>query len=116
MMRSFVAVKAAARRGIARGAMAGLLLAALAATGRAQVAPGAAESASATYQPAPMPNPDVRPPRDAPAGRDASLAPRLFMPKDRFAGDGFTPGSTVQSEQERRLKPGAGFNLNLPFD
>jgi hypothetical protein len=71
---------------------------------------------SGQYQPAPVPNPDLFPPRGQAAQSGAQLTPGLFLPKDRFAGDGYIPGTTVQSEQERRLKPGAGFNLSLPLD
>ncbi len=68
------------------------------------------------YQPAPVPNPNIFPPPGQAAQAGPQLSPGLFMPKDRFAGDGYIPGTTVQSEQERRLKPGAGFNLSLPLD
>ena len=66
------------------------------------------------FQPAPLPNRDVEaaPPRasDAP-----TLAPTLFTRPDQYRGDGFNKGSTAQSEQEKRVKPGAGFSLHLPF-
>jgi hypothetical protein len=92
-----------------RALIAGLALAlsAVPALGQAQESP--------RFVPAPMPNPDVRAPRSPETG-DTTVAPRLFMPPDRFAGDGYTPGSTVQSEQERRLRPGAGVNLRMTFD
>ena len=67
------------------------------------------------FQPAPVPNPDLLPPQGS-AQSGPQFTPGLFMPKDRFAGDGYIPGTTVQSEQERRQKPGAGFNLNVPLD
>ena len=31
------------------------------------------------------------------------------------AGDGFAPNSTAQIEQEKRMKPGAGFSLHMPL-
>jgi hypothetical protein len=86
----------------------------IAAPGRSQTQQSS--SAASGFVPAPMPDPDVRPPPGPAASLDPSLSPGLFMPRDRFGGDGYTPGSTVQSEQERRRQPGAGLNLKLPFD
>ena len=65
-------------------------------------------------QPAPLPNRDVEltPPR---SDNSPSLAPTLFTRPDQYRGDGFSKGSTAQSEQEKRVKPGAGFSLHLPL-
>ena len=66
------------------------------------------------YQPAPLPDRDAElaPPKasDAP-----SLAPTLFTRPTEYRGDGFSKGSTAQSEQERRVHPGAGMSLHLPL-
>ena len=66
------------------------------------------------FQPAPTPNRDVElaPP---PASTAPSLAPTLFTRPDQYRGDGFNKGSTAQSEQEKRVKPGAGLSLHMPL-
>ena len=78
--------------------------------------PGQAPSSDppARYKPAPLPNRDAElaPPR---ASNAPSLAPTLFTHPDQYRGDGFNKGSTAQSEQEKRVKPGAGFSLHLPL-
>jgi len=67
-----------------------------------------------TYEVAPLPNRDVSGPRTR-ASNAPSLAPSLFATPNQYRGDGFAPGSTAQSEQEKRMKPGAGFSLTMPF-
>lgn len=67
------------------------------------------------YEPAPLPNRDVSAPRAQAASNEPSLAPTLFTTKNQYRGDGFSPNSTAQTEQEKRLKPGAGFSLRMPF-
>ncbi len=67
------------------------------------------------YEPAPLPNRDVSAPRTAAASNEPSLAPTLFTNKNQFRGDGYSPNSTAQSEQEKRMRPGAGFSLHMPF-
>ena len=67
------------------------------------------------FQPAPLPNRDLD---DVPAPRasnEPSVRPSLFNRNDTYRGDGFSKGSTATSEQERRVKPGVGFNLRMPF-
>ena len=67
------------------------------------------------FLPAPLPNRDID---DVPAPRastDPSLRPSLFNRQDTYRGEGFSKGSTASSEQERRVKPGVGFNLKMPF-
>ena len=68
----------------------------------------------AKYQPAPLPNRDAElaPPK---ASNAPTLAPTLFTRPDQYRGDGFNKGSTAQSEQEKRVKPAAGFSLHLPL-
>ena len=66
------------------------------------------------FDPAPLPNRDVEPlgPR---ASGAPSVGPSLFTRSDQYRGEGYSKGSTAQSDQERRLKPGAGFSLRMPF-
>ena len=67
------------------------------------------------FQPAPLPNRDID---DVPAPRastEPSLRPSLFTRTDTYRGDGFSKGSTATSEQERRVRPGVGLNLRMPF-
>ena len=77
-------------------------------------APPPSSDPPARYQPAPLPNRDAElaPPR---ASNAPTLAPTLFTHPDQYRGDGFNKGSTAQSEQEKRVKPGAGLSLHLPF-
>ena len=67
------------------------------------------------YDLAPTPNRDL----DAPTGPRAStapeLAPGLFTRGQQYRGEGYSAGSSAQAEQERRVRPGAGFKLRLPL-
>ncbi len=75
--------------------------------------PPASGPASA-YQPAPLPNRDLE--LTSPRASNApSVGPSLFTRPDQYRGDGFGKGSTAQAEQEKRVRPGAGFSLKLPF-
>lgn len=47
--------------------------------------------------------------------RGPELTPTLMGPKQFYQGEGFLSGSTVQSEQQRKAKPAAGFNLTVPL-
>ena len=67
------------------------------------------------FEPAPLPNRDLNAPATARASNEPSLAPTLFTARTQYRGDGFSPGSTAQSEQERNVKPGAGFSLHMPL-
>jgi len=51
----------------------------------------------------------------APTPREATLMPTLMPPKQVYQGEGFLAGSTVQSEQQRKARPAAGFNLTVPL-
>lgn len=77
--------------------------------------PSGGPSLAPNYDLAPTPNRDL----DAPAGPRAStapeLAPGLFTRGPQYRGEGYSAGSTAQSEQERRLRPGAGFKLRMPL-
>jgi len=67
-----------------------------------------------TFEPAPTPDRDVRLPTTR-ASDKPSFGPSLFTTPNQYRGDGFSPGSTAQAEQEKRTKPGAGFSLHMPF-
>lgn len=67
------------------------------------------------FEPAPLPNRNVESPSGPRASNAPSVAPSLFTRSDTYRGDGYSRGSTAQTEQERRVKPGAGFNLRVPF-
>ncbi len=66
------------------------------------------------FQPAPTPNRDVELAKPR-ASNETTVAPSLFTRPNEYHGDGFSKGSTVQSEQERRVKPAAGFSLHMPL-
>lgn len=68
-----------------------------------------------SLQAAPMPNRDLEGPTGPRADDSASVAPSLFNRSDQFRGDGYSRGSTNQTEVEKRVKPGAGINLRMPF-
>jgi hypothetical protein len=65
-------------------------------------------------QPAPTPNRDVELTKPK-ASTATTVSPSLFTRPDEYRGDGFSKGSTAQSEQEKRVKPGAGFSLHMPL-
>lgn len=75
----------------------------------------AAPARGPVYEPAPLPNRDISSPRLPKASTEPSLAPSLFTTRNQYRGDGFAPNSTAQAEQEKRVKPGAGFTLHMPF-
>lgn len=67
-----------------------------------------------SYEAAPMPG-NVTAPVVPQGPRGAELSPTLMGPKQFYQGEGFLSGSTVQSEQQRKAKPAAGFNLTVPL-
>ena len=67
------------------------------------------------YDPAPTPNRDLDAPQGPRASNAPELAPGFFTRGQQYRGDGYSAGSTAQAEQERRLRPGAGFKLRLPL-
>ncbi len=69
------------------------------------------------FEPAPMPDADLYPPvPHTDETKSASVTPSLFRPKDQYRGDGFSPGSTVQGNQERLLKPAPGLSMKVPLN
>jgi hypothetical protein len=66
------------------------------------------------FQPAPTPNRDVELSKPK-ASTATTFSPSLFTRPEEYHGDGFSKGSTVQSDQEKRLKPTPGFSLHMPL-
>jgi len=73
-----------------------------------------AEVAS-NYEAAPTPGQIGAAPGGPQGPRGPELSPTLMTPKQFYQGEGFLAGSTVQSEQQRKAKPAAGFNLTVPL-
>jgi hypothetical protein len=77
----------------------------------------AAPPGGASFTPAPVPNQDL----DNPALRTSSparaeLSPGIYQPGTTlFQGDGFTPNSTVQGEQQRHYHPAPSLNFSVPL-
>ena len=74
-----------------------------------------AASAPADYTAAPTPNQDAIAPTPPKGSQDASLSPGFFQRRNPTTGEGYVASSSVQSEQERRVKPGAGLSLSMPL-
>ncbi len=72
-----------------------------------------------TLRPAPLPDPDVSAPgmsgEALAAQGDASLAPGVFNPQSHFAGDGYAPGSSIETDHAHRHSTGGGMNLSIPM-
>jgi hypothetical protein len=69
------------------------------------------------FSPAPVPDQTIEAPNQhAFGGRRTELMPELFRQRKTYQGDGYTPGSTVQGEQQKRQKPLPGFNLSVPLE
>ena len=77
-------------------------------------APAPAPTSTPGFTAAPTPNDDVRAPITR-ASKDASVAPGFFTRRDQYRGEGLSPGSSAQAEQDRRAKPGAGISLSMPL-
>ena len=66
-------------------------------------------------EPAPVPNNAVNGPVALQVPRGPELTPTIMGPKYTYQGEGFLRGSTVQSEQNRKVRPAAGLNLTVPL-
>ena len=73
--------------------------------------------AGGLFTPAPTPNQDLLAPLlpNTDKGKP-TVAPGLFQPKNQYQGEGYVPGSTVQSEQDRRVRIAPGINLHVPLN
>jgi hypothetical protein len=68
------------------------------------------------FVPAPMPDlefEDNAQQKRGPAG--VELSPNLYHPHQGYLGDGYTPNSTIEGEQNRRLRPMPELNLSVPL-
>jgi len=73
------------------------------------------DEVASNYEAAPTPGQIGAAPGTAQGPRGPELSPTLMTPKQFYQGEGFLAGSTVQSEQQRKAKPAAGFNLTVPL-
>lgn len=76
---------------------------------------GGAKQPGPGYDLAPTPNRDIDGPQGPRASNAPELAPGIFTRGQQYRGEGYSAGSSAQSEQERRARPGAGFKLRLPL-
>jgi hypothetical protein len=72
----------------------------------------------AGYTNAPVPNTDAAIPFVKDPSKDqAQLGPGVFAPPATgYRGEGYTPGSSVDGEQQRKVKPGGGISLKVPLN
>lgn len=68
------------------------------------------------YTPAPVPNENVERPGHGGQRAHTELTPGLYRPGKSYLGDGYTPGSTIQGEEQRRYKPLPNLSLSVPLD
>ena len=66
------------------------------------------------FAPAPLPDRDAMAPHTR-ASSEASVSPSIFTRRDQYRGEALNANSSAQIEQERRVSPGAGFNLLMPL-
>lgn len=64
---------------------------------------------------APVPNNWEQGPVVLQVPRGPELTPTMMGPKYTYQGEAFLRGSTVQSEQARKVRPAAGVNLTVPL-
>lgn len=78
-------------------------------------APQMALRGAGRFEDAPMPNRDVAGPRVQTSSNQPEISPSLFTTRNQFRGDGFSPHSTAQTDQEKNFRPAPGFNLRIPL-
>ncbi len=66
------------------------------------------------YEPAPLPNPDIAAPSRAESS-GTELSPSLFNRHGGYRGDALPSNEFVESDENRRLMPSAGFKLRMPL-
>ena len=85
------------------------------ALGPSQAPVGVVPQKEGRLQPAPTPNRDVEAPFAGPGSNQPTVSPTLINRRDTYRGEGFSRGSSASEEQDKRVKPGAGFNLRMPL-
>jgi hypothetical protein len=65
---------------------------------------------------APVPDIDLEPGKQSSEPARVELLPNLFRERQTAGwGDGYTPNSTVEGEQNKRIRPTPGLNLSVPL-
>lgn len=72
------------------------------------------KQAGPVYEPAPLPNPDIAAPHQAESG-GTEISPHLFRRHDAYRGDALSNDESVESDENRRMMPSAGFTLRMPL-
>ena len=67
------------------------------------------------FQAAPVPDLDLSAPAQAQRNSGPELSPDLFNQRPYNGGQGYTPGSTIERQQQQRQAPVPGFNLKMPL-
>jgi hypothetical protein len=67
------------------------------------------------YTPAPVPDSEYEVPSATGGQSGPSLRPGFFQQRKSYQGEGYTPGSTIQGEEQRRYKPLPSLNLSVPL-
>jgi hypothetical protein len=72
-----------------------------------------------TLRPAPLPDPDIGPPGPSSetlaAQSSPSVAPDFFNPNAHAIGDGYAPGSAIETDHNKRHSTGGGMSLSIPM-
>ena len=77
---------------------------------------GATPPADPGFEPAPVPDLNLALP--ASHSRDSaapSLRPNLFTQSQQWQGNGFVNSSAAEAQRDSRIRPGAGFSINVPM-
>jgi hypothetical protein len=70
----------------------------------------------AVFTPAPVPDLDLDGGFSTkPAPARVELSTRFYHERQSTVGDGYTPNSTVDTEQTKRMRPTPTFNLSVPL-
>ena len=77
-------------------------------------APAAPKQSGPVYEPAPTPDPDVAAPSRAESS-GTQLSPSLFNRRGGYRGDALSSSESVESDENRRMLPSAGFTLRMPL-
>jgi hypothetical protein len=67
------------------------------------------------FQAAPVPDLDLSAPAQAERNSGPEFSPNLFNQRAYNGGQGYTPGSSIERQQQQRQLPVPGFNLKMPL-